>query len=195
MSTRWCSRIFHEEFGPMEFDELLALALAGTLGRGDLVRRETEDVWTVASMCPELRSAFSTQETVAKVEDQHNEASRPSRSATESAKRATIRMHISVADSGSTIDSDSIRASTSRQRWIVWTTTAGSLFVLFIADRLTASASPTFPPPRRVREQLADLYWYLGIGPWSLWECLLLWLDSLVVIAFISTWLTRRLAR
>ena len=58
MTTRWCCRLLQEEFGPMDLEELRKLVKSGTLSRSDVVRRETEDVWTVASKCPELRDAF-----------------------------------------------------------------------------------------------------------------------------------------
>lgn len=69
------------------------------------------------------------------------------------------------------------------------------MLVLVVADRLIASATPTFPQPRQVREQMAGLHWFLGTGPWSSWECGLLWLDSVIVIGFASFQSSKRLTR
>ena len=85
--------------------------------------------------------------------------------------------------------------TTPRQRLIEWSATAVLMLVLFFADRLIALATPTFPEPRQVREQLAGLHWFLGTGPWRPWECRLLWLDALVILSFTSAWLTRKLTR
>lgn len=194
MTTRWCFRILHEEFGPLEFEELVELALSGTLGPGDLVRREAEDVWTAARKCPELQTAFASAE---QVTDSHSQIEREPLLRAKPTTRVSVRepARRSDTDGGSQIAAmHAVRVPTSpRQRWIVFFLTLGLVLVLFLIDRLIASATPTFPQPRRVREQLAGLYWFLGTGPWSQGECVLLWIDSLVILFFTAWGFTRRL--
>jgi hypothetical protein len=55
-----------------------------------------------------------------------------------------------------------------------------------------ATAAPTFAPPRRVREQMAGWHWFVGTGPWGLWELLLLWLDSFVLLGFVCNRIAKR---
>ena len=197
MSTQWFCRILHEEFGPLEFSELQQLVLSGTLDRGDLVRRETEDVWAAAGKCLELRTTFGELEPAA-THPTAIETSHPIRTETASAARTLRPDHVTEPEdiaSQVTASADVRVPATTRQRWVAWSATAGLMLVLFFADRLTAAATPTFPQPRQVREQLAGLHWFVGTGPWSPWECRLLWLDALVVSAVASGWLTRKLTR
>lgn len=197
MSTQWLCRILHEEFGPMDFDELQELALSGTLDRGDLVRRDTEDVWTAASKCLELRATFCKLEPTAESLPTRNESGLPPRTASTLGACTTRQDHAAVEDAPSPVTASSHLSDpiTPRQRWIAWSATAGLMLILFFADHLIASATSTFPPPRQVREQLAGLHWFLGTGPWSPWEYRLLWVDALVVLSFASGWLTRKLTR
>ena len=198
MSTQWFCRILHEEFGPMDIDELQELALSGTLDRGDLVRRDTEDVWRAASKCLELRSTFRKLEPTAESLPTRNETALPTRTETTSGERTTRQDHAPDDETLSEVMTSSSQLSVptkSLQRWIAWSATAGLMLVLFFTDRLTASATPTFPQPRQVREQLAGLHWFLGTGPWSRWECWLLWIDALVILSFASGWLTRKMTR
>ena len=197
MSTQWYCRIFQEEFGPLDFDELQELALSGTLDRGDLVRRDTENVWRAASKCLELRATFRKLEPTAESQPTRNETALTTQPDTDSGARTARQDHASEEDTPSpaTASSHPSAPTTPRQRWIAWSATAGLMLVLFFADRLIASATPTFPQPRQVREQLAELHWFLGSGPWSPWECRLLWVDALVILSFASGWLTRKLTR
>ncbi len=196
MSTQWFCRILQEEFGPMDFDELQELALSGTLDRGDLVRRDTDDVWMAASKCLELRSTFRKLEPTAESQPTRNETALTTQPEPTSGAHTTGQDHAAEEDAPNpaTAPSDLSVPTTPRQRWIAWSATAGLVLVLFVADRLIASATPTFPQPRQVREQLAGLHWFLGTGPWSPWECRLLWLDALVILSFGSGWLTRKLS-
>lgn len=198
MSTQWCCRILQEEFGPMDFDELQELVLSGTLDRGDLVRRDTEDVWTPASKCLELRATFRKLEPTAESLPARHETTHPTQPEPTLRTRTTRPENLAEEDtshsaSPSSQASDLDAPTTPRQRWIAWSATVGLMLTLFVADRLIAAATPTFPQPRQVREQLAGLHWFLGTGPWSLWECWLLWLDALIVLSFTSGWLTRKL--
>lgn len=189
MSTQWYCRILHEEFGPIDLDELQDLALSGTLDRGDLVRRNTSDVWMAASKCLELRATFGKLAPLADSQPiRHAATSGEGTARPEPASEETT--------SGRAVASQHVRLSISpRQRWIAWSVTTGMLLVMYLADRLISSAAPTFPKPRQVREQLAGLHWFLGSGPWSHWECGLLWVDALVIISFVSGWITRRMTR
>lgn len=198
MSTQWFCRILQEELGPMDFEELQQLALSGTLDRGDLVRRDSEDAWTPASKCLELRATFRKLEPTAEFQPSRNVTALPTRIKTTSEERTTRQGQVSGDDTPREETASSSRLSepmTSRQRWIAWSATAALMLALFFADRLIASATPTFPQPRHVREQLAGLHWFLGTGPWSPWEYWLLWVDALVILSFASGWLTRQLAR
>jgi hypothetical protein len=197
MSTQWFCRILHEEFGPLDFDELQELALSGTLDRGDLVRRDTEDVWTAASKCLELRATFRKLEPAAESLPTRNETALSAQPEPTSGAHLARQDHAAEEDTPNpaTASSHPSDPITSRQRWIAWSATAGLMLILFVADRLIASATPTFPQPRQVREQLAGLHWFLGTGPWSPWECRLLWFDALVILSFASGWLTRKLTR
>ena len=49
MSARWYYQMFMEEFGPVTVEQLRDLFDEGTLGDGDLVRCETDDVWTTGA--------------------------------------------------------------------------------------------------------------------------------------------------
>lgn len=193
MSTRWCCRILHEELGPMDLDELRELASSGTLSSGDLVRRESEDVWAVASQCLELRATFRN----AKTQSTCSETELSTR--TERSSAATTTSQDNVPDEVNPRQAiapiDLCNRTTTLQRWIGWSATAGLMLVMFFIDRLIASATPTFPQPRQVREQLAKLHWFLGTGPWSAWECRLLWVDALLILLFASWWMTRKLMR
>ncbi len=195
MSTQWCCRILQQEFGPMDLDELRELASSGTLSAGDLVRRDSEEVWTPASKCPELRATFGKLEPAVKTPARH-ETVEPTRSKMASDERSPTRDDRTEEGSARrmTVTDQRSDPTTPRQRWIAWSATAGLLLVLFFADRQIATATPTFPQPRQVREQLAAQLWFLGTGPWSRWECRLLWLDTLVVLSFTSVWLTRKLS-
>ncbi len=197
MSTRWCCRLLQNEFGPMEFDELLELAMSETLGGGDLVRRETEDVWTAASKCPELRRAFAKDTRLEEARPAQNDPTIPAGTEIRSRDRATEQTRPSERHTSnqSSVASKATVPMSPRQLWVAWLLTLTLMLVLFFVDRLIDSAAPTFPQPRRVREQLAGLHWFVGTGPWSQWESLLLWLDSLVILSCASTWLTRRLTR
>ena len=77
VSTQWFCRILHEEFGPLEIDELRELASSGTLDPGDLVRRNTEDVWAAASKCLELRATYRKLEHTAESLPTRNETAPP----------------------------------------------------------------------------------------------------------------------
>lgn len=181
----------------MDLDELRALAISGTLGPGDLVRREAEDVWGVAKRYPELRDALRASDVA---EPTQAEPSRPlipprRKMATEKA----IPKECPVADATAT-ESDApanprLEPITGHQRWIAGSLTAGLMLLLFFVNRLTASSSSRFPLPRRTREQFSDLQWFFGTGPWMTWEITLIWLDTLVILAFVSIWLMRRFAR
>ena len=46
MSSRWYYQMLMEEFGPVTVEQLRELFNDGTLGDGDLVRSEADDVWT-----------------------------------------------------------------------------------------------------------------------------------------------------
>lgn len=182
----------------MDFDELQDLALSGTLGRGDLVRRETDDVWTAASKCLELRETFRQLEPTDPSPPTRHETKRSAQIEPSSAVRPSRQEPVfeEATPSESIVSSDHCRPrTTSRQRWIAWSVTAGLMLALFFVDRLIASATPTFPQPRQVREQLAEFSWFLGTGPWNVWECLLLWGDSFVVLGFVSLHLSKRFAR
>ena len=197
MSTQWCCRILHEEFGPMDLDELRELALSGTLSAGDLVRRDSDDVWTSASKCPELRATFGKLEPALKTPAVRHATASPVPSKKASNEQSPLRdeppnEEITRRDVAFQQLSD---PTTPRQRWIAWSATASVMLVLFFADRQITSATPTFPQPRQVREKLAAQHWFLGTGPWSRWECRLLWLDTLVVLSFTSGWVTRKLTR
>lgn len=200
MTTRWCCRLLQNELGPMEFDELRELAVSETLGPGDLVRRENDEVWTVASKCLELRSAFTEHEPEVR--------SHPTRFASSNHRTIPSRNPITTNEDfvrlapqpesevvTPLVAPHRVAAPTSpRQYWIGWCLTAGLILLLFFVDRFLASTTSTFPPPRQVREQLAVLNWFLGTGPWSPWECWLLWIDSLVILRFASALISRRLA-
>ena len=55
MSSRWYYQMLMEEFGPVTVEQLRELFEEGTLGDADLVRSETDDVWTtVAAVKPSL---------------------------------------------------------------------------------------------------------------------------------------------
>lgn len=198
MSTQWFCRILQEEFGPMVFEELQELALSGTLGRGDLVRRETDDAWTAASKCLELRETFRKLEPTDQSPPTRHEKKRSARIepslAVRPSRQDSVFEEATPSEAIASCDHCHPR-TTPRQRWIAWSVTVGLMLALFLADRLIASAAPTFPPPRQVREQLAEFSWFLGTGPWSLWECLLLWLDTFIVLGVVSLHLSKRLAR
>lgn len=181
----------------MDFDKLQELVSSGTLGRGDLVRRDNEDVWKAASKCLELRATFRKLEPAANYQPTHNETALPTQPETNSAACMAREDHASEEDTPSQVIASNRLSDPTRpcQRWIAWSATAALMLVLFFADRQIASATPKFPQPRQVREQLVGLHWFLGTGPWSVWECWLLWADVLVILSLASGWLTRKLTR
>lgn len=205
MSARWCCRVLHEEFGPMDLEELRELAESGTLGPGDLVRRETDDVWKPASKCAELQTIFPAAESAAEMPVKHPRRSQPSVNAQPSPRsepaiknprRTTSEAAAEalIADAETEDEPEEI-VSSPRERLIAWPLMLGLMTALFVANRIITSATPTFPQPRRVREQLDGLHWFLGTGPWSGWECGLLWIDSAVILLFVAGWLARRILR
>ena len=181
----------------MDLDELCELASSGTLSAGDLVRRDSDDVWMAASKCLELRATFGKLEPAAKTSAACHETASPVPSKKASNEQRPMRDEpLNEESTRWPIASRPLNdPTTPRQRWIAWSATAALLLVLFFADRQIASATPTFPQPRQVRAKLAAQHWFLGTGPWSRWECRLLWLDTLVVLSFTSGWLTRKLTR
>lgn len=197
MSTRWCCRILQEEFGPMDLDELRALAISGTLGPGDLVRREAEDVWGVAKRCPELRDALRTSETAEPTQTEPSHPLIPPRikMATEKAILKECPATDATATESDAPANPTVESITAHQCWIAGSLTAGLMLLLFFVSRLMASPSSRFPLPRRTREQFSGLQWFFGTGPWMTWEITLIWFDTLMIFAFVSTWLVRRLAR
>ncbi len=195
MTTRWCCRLLQNELGPMEFDELRELVVSETLGPGDLVRRETDEVWTVASQCPELRTALGRQKNSPPTRRQPNHrpiAAQNKITADEDSESLAPQSNSEVA-TPLDVPIRSAEAQSPRQYWMGWCLTAGLLLLLFLLDRFIASTTPTFPAPRQVREQLAVLNWFVGTGPWSPWEYRLLWVDSLVILRFVGVSLSRKL--
>lgn len=196
MSTRWCCRILHEEFGPMDFEELRELAKSGTLSGGDLVRRETDDVWQAASKCAELRSEFASHQAGNVQETGSLRVASPRRKGSQTViagdEQQTARQFDPVSPAQQRANDDEEMLTTEPPRGVVLLITASLMLVLFALDRLIASRVATFPQPRRVREQLAAFYWFLGTGPWSRWEIWLLWLDWLVIAFFASHWIANR---
>ena len=59
MSSRWYYQLMIEEFGPVPAEQLRELLNSGTLSDGDLVRRESSDVWIPVS---DLRSSLFADE-------------------------------------------------------------------------------------------------------------------------------------
>ena len=181
MTMRWCCRLLQEEFGPMDLEELRKLVKSGTLSRSDVVRRETEDVWTVASKCPELRDAFEPLG--------NSQKTRHARTFQPVPTPEAIRLDAPAQPSsvsGTNITAPEVAPPSPRQLWTIWCVTAGLMLLLLFVNWLIASATPTFPQPRRIREQLAAGHWFLGTGPWSQWESVVLWLDSLIVSWFVG---------
>jgi hypothetical protein len=199
MTTRWCCRLLQNELGPMELDELRELAVSETLGPGDLVRRETDEVWMVASKCLELRSAFTDIQPEVKSQPARSAPSNhppiPSSDQITANEDFVRQAPLPESEIASPLDAPHRVADSPspRQYWMGWCLTAGLILLLFFVDRFLATTTSTFPPHRRVREQLAVLNWFMGTGPWSLWEYWLLWIDSLVILRFVSALISRRI--
>ncbi len=169
----------------MALDELRDLAKSGTLSVGDLVRREHEEVWTPAQKISELSSILCGEV----ASSPRDTPSHPVRQVSARRAEAEPPPLVIVSRVTETAECESFESTslTPRQSWSIGGATGLTMLLLFLVDHQITHWTPTFPQPRDVREQLAGQLWFLGSGPWSVWECGLLWIDALV-IAFLVAW-------
>lgn len=180
MASQWLCRILQEELGPLNFQELVELARAGTLSEDDLVREERAATWQPARTVIGLFHA-------ARAIQQETHETTPAE-----AKVTAVKQTASAA-AGRVSTAPDLRKQMTKSVALVMGFAATTIAVA--GWYLQRRATLRFPPPAALRPSTADGFYFLGTGPWSTLEYLLLWFDALVAsaaLAFVIRWSINR---
>jgi hypothetical protein len=184
MSSQWYCRILDSELGPIGFSDLAEMVRSGSLGEDDLVRQSTQPDWKKA------RDVIGLFHAAARSEREHSaEAKIRTTGSERSGTPATP-----APPSRSRGDPGRRRRAQLGRRAMCLIACVAAVFLLFgwSAWRWHHESS-RFPLPAGLRADPAAGHFFLGLGPLTALEFVLLCVDALFAVG-LSLYLAMRVA-
>ncbi|MSR57925.1 MAG: DUF4339 domain-containing protein [Planctomycetaceae bacterium] len=181
------------EMGPLTFDELAQRIADGSLTEDDLVRREASGEWQPVHKVVGLQHRARQLETRAAARN----VAMPDAAASFTSGPVAMVAVTTIEDFTSPLPSSDSDSEARRPIRLALLSVPATLLVVWLAWTGWSAhvESRRFPLPVHLRDQAAAGWHFLGWGPLSGLEYVLLWCDAVGVAAFVVYLIARQLRR